>query len=113
MLSAAEITGSVNPASLAGRIASARLTGSLTGARLSARLSTARIGAKLSTGALSGSVGLASSYPTYAGATEFTPSRDTQTVSVGGKLTMQDITINPIPSNYGLITWNGSTLTVS
>lgn len=113
MLSAAEITGSIESASLAGRIASARLTGSLSGARLSARLSTAEIGARLSTAALSGSVGLASNYPTYQGETEFTPSRDAQTVSVGGKLSMTDITINPIPSNYGLITWNGSTLTVS
>ena len=113
MLSAAEITGRLDTASLAGRIVPARLTGSLTGARLSARLSTARMGARLSTGALSGSVGLASSYPAYTGATEFTPTLGTQTAAVGGKVSMSDITINPIPSNYGLITWNGSTLTVS
>jgi hypothetical protein len=29
------------------------------------------------------------------------------------KVVTRNIVINPIPSNYGLITWNGSTLTVS
>lgn len=29
------------------------------------------------------------------------------------KTTQQNIVINPIPSNYGLITWNGSVITVS
>lgn len=50
---------------------------------------------------------------TYDGEYEFTPNEDTQTVSIENKMAVQDITINPIPSNYGRITWNGSTITVS
>jgi len=49
----------------------------------------------------------------YEGPYEFTPTQETQTVAINGKTAHQDITINPIPSNYGLITWDGSALTVS
>lgn len=49
----------------------------------------------------------------YDGPTEFTPSGSTQTIAIENKKALTDITINPIPSNYGLITWNGSELTVS
>lgn len=49
----------------------------------------------------------------YEGEYEFTPSQSPQTVQIKDKMTRHDITINPIPSNYGLITWNGATLTVS
>lgn len=51
--------------------------------------------------------------PRYDGAYTFTPSQEAQTVSINHLLAVQDITIEPIPSNYGLITWNGSTITVS
>ena len=51
--------------------------------------------------------------PTYTGKYGFTPTQETQIVPIEGLTASQDITINPIPSNYGLITWNGSTLTVS
>lgn len=49
----------------------------------------------------------------YEGVYEFTPTDQSQTIPIAGKTPAQDIIINPIPSNYGLITWNGSTLTVS
>ena len=49
----------------------------------------------------------------YTGAYEFTPTQGTQVIEIANKKATADITINPIPSNYGLITWNGSTLTVS
>ena len=49
----------------------------------------------------------------YDGPTEFTPSGSTQTIAIANKKALTDITINPIPSNYGLITWDGSTITVS
>lgn len=49
----------------------------------------------------------------YDGEYEFTPTEETQTVNIENKMAVQDITINPIPSNYGRITWNGSTITVS
>jgi hypothetical protein len=49
----------------------------------------------------------------YTGRYTFTPSVETQTVPIGGKTASRDIIINPIPDNYGLITWNGAILTVS
>lgn len=52
-------------------------------------------------------------YDPYTGATEVTPTQDTQALNTSGKVLLSNITINPIPSNYGLIIWNGSTLTVS
>lgn len=54
-----------------------------------------------------------SSSAVYKGAYEFTPTRETQVISIDHKEALQDITINPIPQNYGLITYNGSVLTVS
>ena len=51
--------------------------------------------------------------PVYTGQTEVTPSEETQTLQTANRTVLQNIVINPIPSNYGLITWNGSTLTVS
>ena len=53
------------------------------------------------------------SHPLYNGSYEITPSTETQTISIGNQIASRDITVNPIPSNYGLITWNGSVLTVS
>lgn len=49
----------------------------------------------------------------YEGSYEYTPTQETQIIPIEGLRAVQDITINPIPSNYGLITWNGATLTVS
>lgn len=57
--------------------------------------------------------GVRSQETPYEGEYIFTPTQDTQTVPIGGYVATQNITINPIPSNYGLITWNGATLTVS
>ena len=54
-----------------------------------------------------------SDYPDYEGETTFTPSAEMQTIPTAHTVLLSDITINPIPSNYGLITWNGATLTVS
>ena len=52
-------------------------------------------------------------YPEYTGPTEITPSNETQTLITAQTSVLNNITIKPIPSNYGLINWNGSTLTVS
>jgi len=54
-----------------------------------------------------------SEVPQYEGAYEFTPTQETQTVPTAQRVLLENIIINPIPSNYGLITWNGSVLTVS
>ena len=49
----------------------------------------------------------------YTGAYTATPSAETQTFPTRGKNMTEDFVVEPIPSNYGLITWNGSVLTVS
>lgn len=51
--------------------------------------------------------------PPYEGSYEVTPTQSTQILNTENRSTMQDIVINPIPSNYGLITWDGLVLTVS
>lgn len=53
------------------------------------------------------------SRPHYDGQTEFTPTQAYQTVHTAGLLVDADIVIDPIPSNYGRITWNGAVLTVT
>ena len=49
----------------------------------------------------------------FVGSYEYTPTQETQTILINGLRATDDITINPIPNNYGLITWDGSTITVS
>ena len=49
----------------------------------------------------------------YDGPTTITPSQDTQILQTNGFVLTKNITVAAIPSNYGLITWNGSVLTVS
>lgn len=49
----------------------------------------------------------------YEGSYVATPGAERQTLPTSGKLLTMDIVVEPIPSNYGLITWNGSNLTVS
>ena len=51
--------------------------------------------------------------PPYEGAYTFTPTEETQTIPINGLRALEDVTINPIPNNYGLITYNGSTIRVS
>lgn len=52
-------------------------------------------------------------YPVYGGATTVTPSGSAHVLATEGTAVLADIVVNPIPSNYGLITWDGSTITVS
>ena len=49
----------------------------------------------------------------YEGPYTVTPSQETQTLYTENKRATSNITIDPIPSNYGLITWDGSVITVS
>ena len=51
--------------------------------------------------------------PKYAGPYEVTPSTSAQTLEMSGMTAKQDVVIQPIPNNYGLITYNGSAITVS
>lgn len=95
--------------SLSGSLtAAAGLTGVLTG---SGTLS----GSLAGVGTLAGTLTVPATVggDEYTGSYEFTPTTETQTISIQYKIATQNITINPIPSNYGLITWDGATLTVS
>lgn len=49
----------------------------------------------------------------YTGDYVVTPSAETQVLQTKHLRMTDNITVNPVPSNYGLITWNGSFLTVS
>lgn len=51
--------------------------------------------------------------PEYQGVYTVTPSAHPQTLLTADLKCTQDIIVNPIPSNYGLITWNGTAITVS
>ena len=53
-------------------------------------------------------------YPNpYSGTIDITPTEQAQTIPTSGYMMRTDIVVEPIPSNYGLITWDGTTLTVS
>ena len=56
---------------------------------------------------------LREAYPVYDGPMEITPTRQTQTLNTTMKSLIGDIVVKPIPPEYGLVTWNGSVLTVS
>ena len=51
-------------------------------------------------------------YPVYDGPMEITPSAEEQILETTLKSLTDRIVIHPVPQNYGLIEWNGSTLTV-
>lgn len=84
-----------SPPTLAGSVRAAGVSGSLGAA------------------ALAGSVTMQSGVPDYVGPYEVTPSGVAQTLATAGRRMASDVTVQPIPSNYGLVTWDGSTLTVS
>lgn len=49
----------------------------------------------------------------YGGEYTVTPGEERQILPTASKLMGQDMVIEPIPSNYGLITYDGSTIMVS
>lgn len=51
--------------------------------------------------------------PYYEGSYEVTPSNQAQTLPMSGLRAKADVIVKPIPSNYGLVTYNGSVITVS
>lgn len=51
--------------------------------------------------------------PPYEGEYEATPTQSMQLFATDGKRMLHDFTVNPIPHNYGLITYDGSTIMVS
>ena len=52
-------------------------------------------------------------YPdAYAGPYTVTPGEDAQVLSTEHRTMTGDVTVEPIPSNYGRIAWNGASLMV-
>ncbi len=49
----------------------------------------------------------------YEGICEVTPGQEAVTLATAGLVMLQDITVNPVPQEYGRIAWDGSRLTVS
>lgn len=63
---------------------------------------------------LSGTVDVAGSIlPIYDGEYTITPGDEEQVLQTRKTVLTENIVINPIPSNYGKIAWNGAVLTVS
>lgn len=62
---------------------------------------------------LSGVIRFSDTTPIYAGEYEATPTQFVQILYTKGRRMTENVTVNPIPSNYGLITWDGSVMTVS
>ena len=49
----------------------------------------------------------------YTGPTTVTPTQSTQILETRNLIVNENITVEPIPNCYGLISWHGSVLTVS
>lgn len=49
----------------------------------------------------------------YGGSYEVTPSEVQQVLGTASRTLADDVVVNPIPSNYGLITYDGTGITVS
>ena len=52
-------------------------------------------------------------FPEYEGPVLITPGAQDQTIPTKYRVLMKDIVIGRVPSNYGLITYNGRNITVS
>ena len=52
-------------------------------------------------------------YPVYAGKYEITPNLETQTLETAYRVLTSNVVIAPIPSNYGKISYDGSTLYIT
>jgi len=60
-----------------------------------------------------GSVIVSEGFPVYGGPVTVVPGPETQVLETQYMTVMDQITVAPIPKNYGLITYNGRTITVS
>lgn len=49
----------------------------------------------------------------YEGSYDVTPGPEEKVLATANRWLTEDIMVQPIPDNYGLITWDGSTITVS
>lgn len=87
-----------------------KLTGKLTAIGTLKGSLTATGGLK---GTLTGGISRLEPLPYYTGDYEVTPTSETQTLNTANLSMAQNIVVNPIPQNYGLITYNGGYITVS
>ena len=60
-----------------------------------------------------GTVIVSEGFPVYGGAVQIVPGPEEQVLDTQYMTVMDNITVAPIPKNYGLITYNGRTITVS
>ena len=86
--------------------------------KLSVTISPPRLGVEIKPPGMEATTGIpvARDYverPAYEGPYEVTPGPEAQTLSTKHLRMTDDVVVGAIPQNYGLITWNGSTLTVS
>ena len=49
----------------------------------------------------------------YDGTYIVTPTREQQVLNTANRVLLNNVVVNAIPSNYGLITWDGHALTIS
>lgn len=56
---------------------------------------------------------VAGNVPNYEGSYVVTPTRNQQVLYTADRRLLHNVIINPIPSNYGLVEWNGSALRIS
>ena len=66
-----------------------------------------------SVGGLSAKMNVPRTPSPYTGTYTVTPTNTTQILNTSGLVMNDNVTIDPIPSNYGLITYNGGIITVS
>lgn len=73
------------------------------------------IGTLQSVATISGTMGIPAQVEVdkYEGAYEWTPTGETQVIPIRAKKATADIVINPIPHNYGLITWDGTGIRIT
>lgn len=64
-------------------------------------------------GVITGGISRLEPLPYYTGDYEVTPTSETQTLNTANLSMAENIVVNPIPSNYGRITYNGGYITVS
>lgn len=78
-------------------------------ATLNQKIRVQRDGPAVSIGINSGGV----SYPIYQGPHTVTPGPEAQVLETRNTEVIENIIVEPIPQNYGLITYNGRIITVS
>lgn len=71
---------------------------------------------KIVSGGRSGGIGISQAVqatPEYGGPYVVTPGDSAKILNTSGKKMTGNVVVQGVPSNYGKISWNGSTLTVS